>query len=150
MNEIKLYIPMKPVSVNNLRQVVRGRLINTRETNSFKKHCKLYLLEYGHQLKHFAKNANNKIEIHGELIFLTPHDKLFTKKNEISKTSGDVDNNSKCVIDEIFNALSFHNKNLNDAQITKLTLSKSVAENGQHGFIAKFWYVKNGILLDVV
>jgi len=134
VEQINIYIPLKPVSVNNLRQVVRGRLINTREANSFKKHCKIYLREYHREIKTFSIFKKTDLAFSSKLIFWIPRKKLITKINQISKTSGDIDNNSKCVIDEFFYYASTFNKNLNDSQIVKMSLEKRVAKSDVFGF----------------
>lgn len=142
MQELKIYIPMKPVSVNNLRQVSRNRIINSREANSFKKHCALFLLKYSEEIRTFLTHEpSKKIAMSFNLTFLIPEKELLTGKLEISKKSGDIDNFVKICTDSAFQAFNIFSKKLDDAQIIDMNLKKRVSPANEYGFIISAQFV---------
>lgn len=118
---IKLVLPFIPPTSNHTQKhVLRGRRImryNTPTYNAFKERV---IVELG----------NDNLEAFTTFL-ASPHKvtigvyspRVLTKKGEVSKTFGDVDNFIKSLLDAVYKPL-----NANDALIMHLTASKQYAD----------------------
>jgi len=133
MNQLCLYIPIKPLSVNdakypstkkirtkNGKMKIVSSIQCTKEANFFKRDMRMLL--YGHmdQITTFTSAIKSEfIEFTCRYIFWIPKNELITKRGTVSKTSLDLDNCVKYLQDSVFDFM--HNKNplINDAMILK-------------------------------
>lgn len=114
---LQLEFPLPPISLNHCEQSTRdGRRYKTKEYMQFKRLMDGYLNKYGPEMFSFVGcfdlTKHAFITLH---TYYLPKSKLLTKKNRISKTSGDTDNFAKPINDLIFRKLKTYNSYVDDA-----------------------------------
>jgi len=134
MNQICIYIPIKPISYNQSHVVVGQVLRSSTEKKLFDRNMSKLLTPFSSDLKTFAcKHLGSPIEMDLRLIFWLPHGNMITKAGAISKNSVDIDNFFKSTTDAFFKRLEKYNKNINDAFITKMILEKKISPKNEYG-----------------
>lgn len=103
---------------------------------------KFSILKHGGLVRQFIGDPDSWTSpIKIELVFYVPQTKLFTKKCEISKKSGDLDNMQKSVIDAIFNSLG-----VDDSLVCDIVAKKRTSNDSQHHILFKMIEMKMGEL----
>jgi Holliday junction resolvase RusA-like endonuclease len=115
---LRFIVPIRPISLNRMYRVFRGRSIKSAEAREFELVFNSYLVEFAQHAKIFLENFDPSLHaIHLQLRFFT---KDFTNKSgSINLTKGDLDNYNKVTIDQVFRFLS-----LNDALVTNIHSTK--------------------------
>lgn len=111
---VRFEFPIKPISLNAMYRSVRGRTILSEAGREFKNYITLATKV---QCVTGVMNGYDQTGINAEVLFCAPD--FITKKGELSKTGGDLDNLFKALCDSIFGVLD-----INDAHITEIKLSK--------------------------
>jgi len=122
--EITLYLPIRPISLNNVRMPVRIRGSTRLVTNpAYKKQLaemEMHIRRYRVELQAFGKSIDRRM--HGIVMryeFAYPATEFWTKKGELSLALPDVDNSFKVVKDKIFAEMG-----LNDGLVVGVSGSK--------------------------
>jgi len=135
LNQMCIYLPIKPISVNESQIPVRGRIACSYKTNKFKKNMNFMLLSHVDELNSFARRVKSEMSyFECRYIFWLPKKELITKRGTVSKISMDLDNCLKYMQDVMFNALGMKNKLINDAMIVKYTsIDKRISPRNEFG-----------------
>lgn len=95
-------------------------MIKTKKGRLFEKAVTDHTLNSLKTLEKFKKAFEKQTKgIKVTVIIYTHRDKFFTKKGTINKRSGDVDNQLKCLLDNIFKVLG-----IDDSQIVEISAIK--------------------------
>ena len=124
MSKILFQIPIEPMSLNHTHRIVkfgkRASRIKTTEFVAWEKEFLSHLNKLNDKRTELIKYYNEtKHSLILELFFYLPREKFYTKKNTISKKSGDISNMVKTTEDQIFNWLG-----IDDSQVQKLVVEK--------------------------
>ncbi len=121
---------IKPISVNEIFQFCRksGRRFHSEKVRLFKGELTLKLLPHKKKLREFLPDLNQFFGIEVEYIFFMPKKKLITKRNTISKTSGDAFNMEKILTDTLFNFMP----SLDDSQIINGSVKKRISRDEEY------------------
>lgn len=124
MSKILFQIPIEPMSLNHTHRIVkfgkRASRIKKTEFVAWEKEFLFHLNKLNDKRTELLKYYNEtKHSLILELFFYLPKEKFYTKKNTISKKSGDISNMVKTTEDQIFNWLG-----IDDSQVQKLVVEK--------------------------
>lgn len=133
---------LKPISTNNLYTGMGKRRSKTKEYKYMEQVVKFSILKQGSSVRQFIGEPGLwKAPLKIELVFYVPKTKLFTKKCEISKTSGDLDNMQKSLIDAVFNSIG-----LDDSLVCDIVAKKRASNDSEHHISLKMSEMKMGEL----
>lgn len=119
---------LKPVSTNCIYKGMGKNRSKVKEYKYMEQVCKFKLIKHGREIQSFCDGFDPGTgHLKVELVFYVPKTKLFTKKGDISKISGDLDNYQKSIIDSIFNCID-----LDDAYIGEIVAKKRASNDSQY------------------
>lgn len=116
----RFLIPLKPLSVNKLYRVFRGRSIKSQDARAFEAMFNSYLAEFATQAILFMENFDREEDaIFVEYVFYLRSDEYFTKSGRLSMRCLDVDNAIKIAQDNLFAFID-----LDDGYVTRISATK--------------------------
>lgn len=137
---------LKPVSANNIYKGMGKGRSKTKEYRYLEQFVKFSLLKHGRLVREFFGDTDSWTSpLKIELNFYVPKTKLFTKKCEIAKRGGDLDNMQKAFIDAVFNHIG-----VDDALVCEIVAKKMASNDQEHHISLKMSEMKMGELDSVI
>ena len=135
MDQICMYLPIKPISYNQSHVVVGNVLRSSTLKKKFQREASKLITPFSKDLKKFAtSHMGRPVQMKIRYIFWVPRADLIAKSTSgISKTSLDVDNAMKCINDVVFKRMEKFNPDINDAYVTYMGLEKRPSPKEQYG-----------------
>jgi hypothetical protein len=117
---LRFLVPLRPISVNKMYRVFRGRSIKSKEGRIFEDTFNHYLAEFASYAIDFLNDFDPYQDaVHVDVISYIRKEDFFTKDGRIHKRCLDVDNALKCVLDQVFAFIG-----LDDGLMTRVSSEK--------------------------